>query len=214
MEAGRALQAIYFADPMCSWCWGFVPTIDLIREQFGEDLPIRLVMGGLRPGTDEPMTNSAKADVKSHWEHVHEASGQPFDFSFFDRRSFVYDTDPAARAVVAVRREDASLEYPFFKGVQKAFYADNRDVTDPAVLAEIAAGIGIDESKFVACFGSTAVREETFRDYATSQRSGIRGFPTLFIGPNSQGAFSLVTHGYRGPSELMPLVRELLTAIR
>ncbi len=26
---------VYVADPMCSWCWGFSPVIDAIRERFG-----------------------------------------------------------------------------------------------------------------------------------------------------------------------------------
>ncbi len=45
---------IYFSDPMCSWCYGFSPVIDDIRRAFGRALPIRVVMGGLRPGTAVP----------------------------------------------------------------------------------------------------------------------------------------------------------------
>ena len=50
---------IYFADPMCSWCYGFWPVIAAVQAAFGETLPIRLVMGGLRPGTTEVMTEEA-----------------------------------------------------------------------------------------------------------------------------------------------------------
>jgi len=208
------LHAIYFADPMCSWCWGFAPTIAAIRMEYGDDLPIRLVMGGLRPGTDQPMTEAAQQDVRNHWEHVHEASGQPFEFSFFDRKGFIYDTDPAARAAVAVRREDRSLEFPFFESVQHAFYAENRDVTKPDVLADLAAEIGLDRESFLHLFGSEEVRQETWKDYAVSQQARIRGFPTLLVGPNGEGAYILVTHGYRGPGELMPVLNSILEALR
>ena len=88
------LHLIYFADPMCSWCWGFSPVIEAVRERFGPSLPIRLMLGGLRPGTTEPMTEGSKREICEHWEHVHEASGQPFDWSFFDREGFIYDTEP------------------------------------------------------------------------------------------------------------------------
>ncbi|MBP8248113.1 MAG: DsbA family protein, partial [Phenylobacterium sp.] len=66
---------IYFADAMCSWCYGFSPVIADIRKTFGRTLPIQLIMGGLRPGTEEPMTDKAKADLAGHWTHVTEASG-------------------------------------------------------------------------------------------------------------------------------------------
>src|SRR5690348_154615 len=119
---------IYFADPMCSWCWGFVPVVAQIRKIWGDNLPIRLVMGGLRPGTDKPVTEAAKASMREHWGHVTEASGQPFDYGFFDREGFVYDTDPAARAVTLVRRHDETLALAYMVRVQGAFYAQNRDV--------------------------------------------------------------------------------------
>ena len=46
---------LYFADPMCSWCYGFGPELDgLLRER--ADLRVQLVMGGLRA------YHNAKAD--------------------------------------------------------------------------------------------------------------------------------------------------------
>ena len=121
---------IYFADPMCSWCYGFSPVIADIRRAFGRALPIRLVMGGLRPGTETPMTDAAKAEVRTHWAHVREASGLPFDGAVLDRPGFIYDTDPAARAVVRVRREDPDLALAYLGRVQRAFYAEGRDVAN------------------------------------------------------------------------------------
>ena len=41
---------LYFADPMCSWCYGFAPVIHTLSEHFTDRLPLRLVMGGLRAG--------------------------------------------------------------------------------------------------------------------------------------------------------------------
>lgn len=214
MSERQGPEAIYFADPMCSWCWGFGPTIEAIRAEYGDELPVRLVMGGLRPGTQQSMTEAAKAEVRHHWEQVHQASGQPFDFSFFDRENFIYDTDPASRAVVAVRREDRRLELPFFERVQRAFYTENQDVTRPEVLANLAAEMGLDPQRFLDLLGSESVRQDTWGDYAASQQAGIRGFPTLLIGPNEDGAYILATRGYRGPGELMPVLSEALKTLR
>ncbi len=96
-------RIILFADPMCSWCWGFAPVISAIREEFAGLAPIRLVVGGLRAGETKPMDEKSKVYIRHHWEHVQSATGQPFDFEFFDRDGFVYDTEPACRASVAAR---------------------------------------------------------------------------------------------------------------
>ncbi len=91
-------QMLYFADPMCSWCWGFSPVITALAESHGDRLPIRPVMGGLKPGAEKPMNQSDKDEIKTHWEHVQEGTSQPFNFGFFERDGFIYDTEPACRA--------------------------------------------------------------------------------------------------------------------
>jgi len=48
-------QFVYFADPMCSWCYGFAPVIAALAERFEGRLGLQLVMGGLRAGHAAPM---------------------------------------------------------------------------------------------------------------------------------------------------------------
>ncbi|HZZ34139.1 MAG TPA: DsbA family protein [Caulobacteraceae bacterium] len=208
------LHLIYFADPMCSWCWGFAPVIEAARQRYEGILPVRVIMGGLRPGTDKPMNDAAKDDVRTHWTHVHEASGQPFDYALFERDDFVYDTDPAARAVVLVRRTEPGLALIYLERAQRAFYAEGRDVTTPQVLADLAAELGFDKGLFQAGLAEEALKHETWRDYAISQRAGVRGFPTLLVGPNGDGTFALVSHGYQRADQILPAIDGWLGQVR
>ncbi len=73
----------YFADPMCSWCWGFSPAIEAVRDAYRKRMKIALVLGGLRPGTTEPMTPTTREEILHHWHAVHERTGQPFHFVDF-----------------------------------------------------------------------------------------------------------------------------------
>jgi len=200
-------QLIYFADPMCSWCWGFAPTIEAIAMHYGARLPIEIILGGLRPGTVEPMTPRLSATIREHWRHVAEASGQPFDFAFFDRQGFVYDTEPAARAVVVMRTHDAASALPYLKRVQRAFYAENRDITETEVLAGLAAEFGLDIASFHAAFASDAIKNETLADFRLAQRSGVTGFPTLIAGTAGQQAgWVLVTEGFQPRDHVLRLI--------
>lgn len=187
---------VYFADPMCSWCWGFAPVVAGLSAHFRERLPIALMMGGLRPGNRKAMTEQDKAYVRDHWTHVHKASGQPFDFAFFDRDHFVYDTEPACRAIVAMRRIDPDRTLDYLARVQRAFYAEGRDVTRPETLAELAGEAGAEPAAFAAALDSPECREETVRDFLTTQEVGVKGFPTLLAGDLTHG-YALVTSGYR-----------------
>jgi putative protein-disulfide isomerase len=204
---------IYFADPMCSWCYGFSPVIDEIRHAYGRALPIRVVMGGLRPGTDQPMTDEARKSVVGHWNHVHVASGLPFDAAVLDRPGFIYDTDPAARAVVVARRASEELAARYLAGAQRAFYAENRDVTSGEVLADLAEEYGLERQAFLAAWASEEAKQETWRDYAISQNAGVTGFPTLIGGPNDQGVYGVVTRGYAPPEQVLAVLRNWIAGI-
>jgi putative protein-disulfide isomerase len=204
---------IYFSDPMCSWCYGFSPVVDEIRRNFGRALPIRVVMGGLRPGVTTPMTEEAKLEVGDHWTHVHEATGLPFNGAGMSAPGFVYDTDPAARAVVVSRREGEEMAAAFLSRTQRAFYGEGRDVTRPDVLAEIAEELGLDREPFLNAWAAEEAKQETWRDYAISQRAGVTGFPTLVAGPNEEGVYGVVTRGYAPPEQVLGVLKEWLERI-
>jgi putative protein-disulfide isomerase len=201
---------IYFADPMCSWCWGFSTVIQAIRGTWGEALPIRLVMGGLRPGTPGPMEETSKEELRGHWRQVTEASGQPFGPSGMDAPGFIYDTDPAARAVVLMRRKDPAQALDFLIATQRAFYAGGQDVTRWEVLTALAAGFGQDAKAFRAELESESVKEETWRDYAISRGAGINGFPTLIMGPRSERNWLAVVRGFQPVAPVLQVIADEL----
>jgi putative protein-disulfide isomerase len=192
------MQLTYVADPMCSWCWGFSaqPLAALLAD--GEHT-LTLVMGGLRPYTTEPLGEAKAREILGHWHRVAEASGAPFaaePHAAMQAPGFVYDTEPPSRAVV--------VAWPLFKAVQRAFYADARDVTQAEVLAHIAAECGIDRAAFVAAFDAQAARDATARDFARAQEWGVRGFPALIA--EHGGRLHMVANGYTP----LPALRERL----
>jgi putative protein-disulfide isomerase len=67
----------------------------------------------------------------------------------------------------------------YFKAVQHAFYAEGRNVVEPAVLADLAEQLGLPRTEFANAFASQAMRDATLQDFQQSQAWGIRGFPTL-----------------------------------
>lgn len=203
-------RIIFFADPMCSWCWGFAPVISAIQSEFGELAPIRLVLGGLRAGETKPMDELSKDYIRGHWEHVHSATGQPFDFAFFERDGFVYDTEPACRGAVAARSLAPSAALAYLEAVQRAFYVDNRDVTAGDTLSDIAQSMGIDREAFATVFAAPEISEATRADFSLTHAFGISGFPTVVLEDEAGQAF--LTIGYRPLDSVMPHIALWLRA--
>ena len=205
------LHFLYVADPMCSWCYGFAPVIAALEERFRGRLPVRVMVGGLRAGNTKPMRAEDKAYIKEAWGRVAAATGQPFDTEFFAREGFVYDTEPACRAVVAARRLRPDFALGFKGRISAAFYGDNRDMTNTDEIVAVAEEAGLDADEFRTAFLAPETRNETFRDFLMAKEMGIEGFPTLIAG-SAAGGYALVTNGYR-PLEGMPeAIERWLTA--
>ena len=170
----------YFADPMCSWCWGFSPVIEALRDAYRERMKIALVLGGLRHET-APMSAAGREEILHHWHQVHARTGQPFRFEDALPPGFVYDTEPACRAVVTVGGIDPTLIFPLFKAIQRAFYAEGRDVTQPGVLADLAAECGVGKEAFLPAFDSDVARARTQAHFKQTRQAGVRGFPALIL---------------------------------
>lgn len=201
-------EIIYVADPMCSWCWGFAPAIKAIGEAARERAELRLVVGGLRPGTTEIMDDDAKGYIRHHWEEVNKASGQPFTFDFFERDGFVYDTEPACRAAVTVRKTKPDAVFPFMESMHRAFYVDNRDVTDAQVLADEAEKLDVPRDDFLTAFAAPEIAKETIDDFQYARSLGISGFPTVVV--RDADGYAFLTVGFRPFEALQPLLEEWL----
>lgn len=187
------LKLIYVGDPMCSWCWGFAPEI----EELSGDHPVEVVVGGLRPGPSaQPLDDRMAGFLREHWVEIAERTGQPFDTTFLDRRDdWLYDTEPAAIAVVTMRGMNQSATLDYFTDVQRAFYADGRDVTDFDVLADIAANHSLDRSEFRSRLETDDARQAAWADFSQARTWGITGFPTL-VGELTGDRLALLARGW------------------
>jgi len=192
----------YFADPMCSWCWGFSPVIDAIKEAYADQVKVALMLGGLRPGTTEPMTTELREEILHHWHEVQQRSGQAFVFENAMPAGFVYDTEPPSRAVIAVAEINAEETFPYFKSVQAAFYAHSQDVTQTQTLTDLAETHHIAAPEFLERFHSADVQEKTLKHFQKTRQAGVRGFPTILLQDTS--GITLLTSGYRAFEELQP----------
>lgn len=202
------VELIYFSDPMCSWCYGFSTVLQQLQKEWGKELEISLIMGGLRPWERDAMDGPMKEMVKHHWQEVGARTGQPFDLAFFDREGFVYDTEPSCRAVVTVREAFQGTEMDYLRRVQSAFYAQNRDTTSGEVLADIAAEAGLDRKAFLEAFETEEMRLATEGDFSVTQQLGVRGFPTTVLRHGEQ--LKLVSPGFRGFEDIQARIKMLM----
>jgi len=197
-------RLLYVMDPMCSWCWGFAPVAAaLIARAREAGIETRLVVGGLRTGSSA-LDASTRRYILEHWQAVNQATGQPFQLDGAMPEGFVYDTEPACRALVAARNLDVPRSWALLDLIQQAFYQRGEDVTLAPRLVELAEQAGFDRATFAEVFNSSDTRTTTAADFTWVQDLGIAGFPTLLAERNGQ--LALLTNGYQPLTALQPLL--------
>lgn len=202
------LALVYVGDPMCSWCWGFAPVLEQLVEATG--LAVEVTVGGLRPGpAAEPLGTGLRRYLEREWSAISEQTGQPFDTALLDRlgEEWVYDTEMADMAVVHMRDLAPDQALPFFARVQRAFYAEGVDVTEPDSYRDLVGEFGADPDAFVATLGADDLRKRTWRDFATARRWGVTGFPTLLY--RREERLGLITAGYRPAADVIAAVSSM-----
>lgn len=201
-------RLLYFGDPMCSWCWGITNHLDKIKNEFANQIGFELILGGLRPGGGDQWTPSFREMIKGHWRHVQEASGQPFDYSFFEREEFNYNTEPSARAVRVVRDLAPDKEWLFYKSLQHLFYAKNQDISDIKVMLNLCKELSIDATQFETLFLSPGYKQLVIQDFSRARQFGISGFPSVVLQKGEE--YFAVARGYSSFEQMKMNVDSIL----
>jgi len=198
---------IYVGDAMCSWCYGFSNELDTLINK-NPKFELKLIMGGLRPNSSERAIDMADF-LKSHWVEINKRTNQPFSYDILNDTDFIYDTEPASRAIIVARTMKPEIEYDFFKAVQTSFYRDNKNTNKLETYIPIAAKFELDLNAFEKFFNSDELKTRTKADFHLSQQLGIKGFPSLILKHN--GNLTQLSNGYNEAENIQHIIENILS---
>lgn len=192
---------------MCSWCYGFAPEITKLQNEFEDQLDFKLIVGGLRPYGTETMASLGDF-LKHHWEDVYNRSGQPFSYDIIQDTTFIYDTEPACRAVVTVREMNPSIELAFFKDIQTAFYVENKNTNNIDTYITLVKKHKLNETEFATLFNSEEMKKATLADFQLSSQLGATGFPATII--MHEGKTYTIARGYAKAKDMREQILKII----
>ncbi|WP_242920214.1 DsbA family protein [Pontibacter liquoris] len=191
---------LYVTNPMCAWCYGFTPVVRRLRALWHGRLNVRVLPGNLQAHASEPLLPEQKQQLALSWHRVQERTQLPFDYRFFLQPNFVYNTEPACRALLCVRLLRPVLTLEVLRAMHSAFYADGLDLTDTAVLVRLVGLFGISENLFLTLFESEEIMGQLEEEFDYVAQIGGNRFPSVFLA-TAHGA-ELLTQGFCALDEL------------
>ncbi len=176
----------YWYDPLCGWCYGAAPLLQVVGEIPG--LRVALRGGGLFSGAQRQRLNGPlRQHILAHDQRIAELSGQPFGAAYRDGllqdAETWLDSDPPTAAVLAAEAL-AGQGLAMLHGLQWAHYQQGRRIAEPAVLVELAQDLGLAVEAFRAELqrhGGAVLAEHLVASRRALAQLGGGGFPTLAL---------------------------------
>ena len=147
----------YYTDPACSKSWAVEPRVRRLMVEFGDDLDITYVMGGLAQRIADP------GRLLTSWLDTAAASGMPIDpriWSGDPPRS----TYPACIALKAAGEQGPAAAERYLRVLREGFLCHRRKLDGPGALVGEARGAGLDPQRFRIDLESNATLEAFARD--------------------------------------------------
>jgi putative protein-disulfide isomerase len=196
----------YVYDPMCSWCWGYKPTWECIKQVIDDEVDIIYLVGGLAPDCDEPMPEMMQAQIASYWKKIENHLGTKFNYEFWSENTPRRSTYPACRAILAARAQGAELA--MLNSIQEAYYLNAQNPSDNTVLIELAKQLGLESNKFETAFLSQQLHQDLLIEIAFARSIGGNSFPSLFI--EKEGRFVVIPIDYKDAGVTVELIRDVI----
>jgi len=182
MENKEQLTLIYAWDAYCGWCYAFSESLRAFHENHLE-IPIKVLSGGLFVG-DRKQPIGAFPHIPGANSRISQLTGAEFGAAYqklLKKRTFVMDSDAAAKGYAALRFFAPERAYPLASSMQRAFYYEGKSLSDPATYREIAQSHHLDPEAVLNRFNDAASTKDAYADFTKVQQMGVQSYPTLLL---------------------------------
>ncbi|HAT7738615.1 TPA: DsbA family protein [Vibrio vulnificus] len=198
------IKLYYVHDPMCSWCWGYKPTLEKLKQQLPGVIQFEYVVGGLAPDSTLPMLPEMQQKIESIWHQIEQRLGTQFNYEFWTRCTPVRSTYQACRAVIAAGFQDSYEQ--MLEAIQHAYYLRAMPPHDEATHRQLAQEIGLNVQQFENDVTGRLL-EGVFEEQLSLARSlGVNAYPSLVLQIND--AYFPIEIDYLSTEPTLKLIRE------
>jgi len=94
---------------------------------------------------------------------------------------FPLPTQQAARAYYWLHGQDCALARAFAHATYQALFVDDRDISAPETVLDIAAGLGVDRAALAAALAGPELKERLKTEVESAIAAGVFGSPTVIV---------------------------------
>ena len=113
--------------------------------------------------------------------HDIQRSARYFGVPYRQPSSFPLPTQHAARAFLWINDRDPALARQFGLAIYRAYFVDDQNISDLAVVLDVAAGLRLDRDELSAVVGSAEIKTRLIAESELALARGVFGSPFVFV---------------------------------
>lgn len=209
----KAIKFIYYTDALCGWCYGLIPTISEIHQEFKDKIDFDVISGGLfldeRAGRVNEVAPHIKAGAYKQVERVTGVKfGEDFLDNIFSTGSMILDSIFPAIAISIVKQRAPQQVMLFTELLLKAYYYDGISSDDINSYDIYAQQIGFKKDDFSSLMKDPFFEQLARQDFQRFKESSHNVFPSFDIQLNGKSAISI--SGSINKEEMIQKIKDLL----
>ena len=202
---------IYVFDPLCSWCYGFHPTVKNIYQENSNRYGMEVLCGGNYVGKKKMPVKGKSLKMQRAYEGVGRITGAEFSRYFFDNiihnHQYVMNSEPSSIAFYVMKTLVPEEALPMSYGLQQSFYVKGKRMDRKATFTGVARQFGIDKQEFLDMYLDPVFKQRTYEEFDRVKEIDVHGYPSFFL--FKDGEYHELAEGYSKEEE----VRKELTRI-
>jgi len=170
----------YIYDPMCSWCYAFEQSLQVLKQQLPSGLEFQAILGGRPADSNTPMPINTQLMIQQAWRQIENTVPHiQFNFDFWTNNTAFRSTYPACRAVLAAENQSPLLADPMRKAIQHAYYQEAKNPSLIDHLINCAEQLKLDINQFHHDLLSPAISDKLTEHIQFSRLLGVSSYPSL-----------------------------------
>lgn len=113
--------------------------------------------------------------------HDIQRSARYFGLPYRQPSSFPLPTQHAARAFLWINDRDPALARQFGLAIYRAYFVDDQNISDLAVVLDVATGLRLDRDELSAVLGSAEIKTRLIAESELALARGVFGSPFIFV---------------------------------
>jgi putative protein-disulfide isomerase len=182
----------YYTDPACSASWAAEPALRRLQVEFGGEVEITYVMGGL-----SRQYEGDQSRLVTEWLDAAEQSGMPVDPRAWNGPGAIGSTFPACMAVKAAAEQGPEAAARYLRALREGIMCRRRKLDGAEALVEEARAVGLDSERFRIDLGSHAIVEAFGADLEETRERSV-SLPALCFLGDGEERWCGADDGYEG----------------